>query len=98
MAHDFALLTRASVGHAQQEWLLVLQLKVLVLKLFAIDALSSSAIASSKVTTLDHERLDDSVESRSFVVKWLARFALALLASAKRSEIVCSLRYNIIVL
>ena len=54
--------TRASICHAQQERLLVLELKVLVLELLAVDALASSTISSSEVTTLNHERLDDTVE------------------------------------
>ena len=52
----------ARVRHAQQALLGVLQLKVLIFKLVSIDGLSTSAISSCKVTSLDHEVLDDSMK------------------------------------
>ena len=86
--------TRSSVGHTQEEWLLVLKLKVLVFELFTIDALTTSTIASGEVTTLDHERLDHSVKARAFVVKWFPRLAVALLASAQSAEVVGGFWYD----
>jgi len=91
-------LTRTSIGHAQQERLLVLELKVLILELLSIDALTTGSVASSEITTLDHERLDDTVETRALVVERLAILSLALLACAQCAEVIGSLRNNIVVL
>lgn len=44
--------TRTGIGHGQEEWLLMLQGKGLVLEFVAVDGLAAGAIASSKVTTL----------------------------------------------
>ena len=75
----------------------MLELEVLVLKLGAIDGLAASAIASSKVTTLNHELLDHTVEDAALVVQWLAGLANALLARAQGAEVLCGLGHNIIV-
>jgi hypothetical protein len=64
---DFGVRTRTSVGHAQQEWTVVLKDKVLILELFAIDRLSTSAISSSEITSLAHKALDDTMEARFLV-------------------------------
>lgn len=53
----------ARVGHAQQSLFGVLQLEVFIFKLVSVDGLATSAISSCKVTSLDHEVLDDSVEA-----------------------------------
>lgn len=90
--------TRSSVCHAEQEWLSVLQFEVLILKLLAVNAFSSGTIASSKITTLNHERLDDAVETRSLVVEGNTSLALALLSGAESSEILGSLGNYIVVL
>ena len=91
-------LTRTSVGHAQQERLLVLELKVLVLELLSVDALTTGSIASSEVTTLDHERLDNTVETRALVVERHAILSFALLAGAQCAEVLGGLRDDIVVL
>lgn len=44
----------------------MLQLEILIVKLLAIDRLSTSAVEVCKVTTLDHERLDDAVKNGTF--------------------------------
>ena len=44
-------------------WGRVLQLEVLIGELFAIDGLATSAVAVGEVASLDHEVLDDTVES-----------------------------------
>ena len=41
------------------------QLEVFVFKLFTVDRLSAGTIASRKVSALDHEALDDTVEARA---------------------------------
>lgn len=61
--------------------------KGLVVKLVAVDGLAAGAITSSKVTTLDHELLDDAVEDGTLVVEGLARLADALLAGAQGAEV-----------
>jgi hypothetical protein len=91
-------LTRTSIGHAQQEGLLVLELKILVLELFSVDALTTGSVASSEVTTLDHERLDDTVETRALVVERLAILSLALLTGTQCAEVLCRLGDDVVVL
>merc|ERR1719168_473818 len=51
-----------SVGHGEDSWPSVLQLKVLVLKLCAVNGLSSSSITSSKVSSLTHKVGNDTME------------------------------------
>lgn len=60
------------------------QLEVLVVELGTVDGLSTSAVAIGKVTTLDHEGFNDSVESGAFV-------AIALGSSSKHSEVLSGL-------
>jgi len=90
--------TRSSIGHAQQKRLLVLEFEVLIVKLFAVDALSTSAIACSEITTLNHKRLDDSVEGGTLVVERDAGLALALFSSAESPKVLGSLWDDVIVL
>jgi len=51
-----------SIGHRQQEWSGVLFFEVLVGKLLTINGLAASSIATSKVTTLEHELGDHTME------------------------------------
>jgi hypothetical protein len=59
-------------------------------KLFAIDRLATGSIATREVTTLEHEIGDDAVEVTASVSK-------SVLASAKFTEVLCSLRDYIVV-
>jgi hypothetical protein len=68
----------------EETLLAVLQLEVLIGELVAVNGLAASAVALGKVTALDHEVLDDTVEGRALVTK-------ALLASSKSSEVLGSL-------
>ena len=86
--------TRTSIGHAEQERLGVLELKVLILELFSVDALTASTVASSEVTTLEHELEDDAVERSTLEVEGLAAFASDLLASAERAEVLGGLDFR----
>jgi len=45
----------------------VLKLKVLVIELHTINTLTSSAITGREISTLNHELLDDTMESGTFV-------------------------------
>jgi hypothetical protein len=45
----------------------VLELEVFIRELLAVDGLAASSITVGKVTTLDHELLDDTVEGRALV-------------------------------
>jgi hypothetical protein len=83
--------TWTSIGHAEEEWPIMQLAEVLIVKLLAIDTLASRSIAGSEITTLDHELLDDSVESAALVVKWLAGLAYTLLTSAESTEVLSSL-------
>jgi hypothetical protein len=62
-------------------------LKVLILKFFAVYTLATRAIALSKVASLDHERLYDTVEDGVLVVEGLARGAGAFLAGAEGAKV-----------
>lgn len=64
--------------------LVVLELEVLIRELLAIDRLAARAIAASKVTTLNHKVLDDTVEVGALV-------SVALLASGQSTEVLNSL-------
>lgn len=79
---QFPARTWPSIRHAQQEWLFMNLLKVLILKLLPVYALSACAVALGEVTALDHERLDYAVEDGALVVQRLARGAGAFLAGA----------------
>lgn len=65
----------------------MLQLEVLVLELLAVDALAPGAVVCCKVSTLDHELLDDTVKPGALVVQGLARLADAFLACAEGAEV-----------
>jgi hypothetical protein len=63
----------------------------LVLEFGTVNGLAASAVTSGKVTTLDHELLDDAVEDGALVVEGLARLANALLAGAETAEVLSGL-------
>lgn len=69
--------------------------EVLVVESASVDALSTAAITSGEVSTLAHELLDHSVESRALVVQGLARLAHTLLSSAQSTEVLGSSWNNI---
>lgn len=69
--------------------------EVLIVESSTIDALTTTAITSGEVTTLAHELLNHSVESRALVVQGLATLAHALLTSAQSTEVLASPRNNI---
>jgi len=75
----------------------MLELEVLVVELGAVNWLSASSITSCEITTLNHELLDDSVESGAFIWERLSSFANSLLAGAESSKVLSCLRDNIIV-
>jgi hypothetical protein len=61
----------------------VLELKVLIRELLTVDGLAASSVTVGKVTALDHELLDDTVEGRALV-------SIAILAS-RQLTILCKL-------
>lgn len=73
------------------------EVEVLIIELGAINRLSTRTITSCKVTALNHELLDDSVESRPLVAQRLARFTNTFLAGAKSTKIVGCLGDNIVI-
>lgn len=75
----------------------MLKLEVLIFELGAVDALASSAVASGKVTALDHELFDDTMEGAALVVQRLASLSETLLASAEGTEVVGCLGDHIVV-
>ncbi len=77
---------RASVGHGQQTWLVVLEDEVLVLELLAVDGLATGAVLTGEVTTLQHKVRDDTVERTALVAE-------ALLAGAQGAEVLARARH-----
>ena len=69
----------------------LLNLEVLVLELGAVDGLAAGAVAVGEVAALEHELRDHAVERAALVRELLARLAHALLAGAKRTEVLDSL-------
>jgi hypothetical protein len=63
----------------------MLQLEVLVRKLVTIDGFPSRPVTIGKVTTLDHELFDDSVEARALIPK-------AFLSSCEGTEVIGRLK------
>lgn len=57
----------ACVGHGNDSGAGVVEVEVLVLELFTVNRSASSSIATSKVTSLNHELLDDTMEGRALV-------------------------------
>lgn len=80
-----------SVGHGEKAGLGVLDEEGLIREAGPIDGLATSAISIGEVSSLDHELWDDTVEAGALVVQRLPRLPLALLASAKRPEVLDSL-------
>jgi hypothetical protein len=70
----------SSIGHREQSRLGVLVDKVLIGKLFSVNGLSSSSISSGKVSSLEHELGNHSVELAALVSK-------SLFSSAEGSEV-----------
>lgn len=75
----------------------MLEVEVLVVELGAVDGLPTCAIVGCEITTLDHELLDDAVESGALVGELVAGLALAFLAGAESAEVFCGLRDDIVV-
>ena len=90
----------AAVGHAHETLAGVLELEVLIGELGTVDGLAASTlftsvcqislvyrvtnVATREVTALDHEVLDDTVESRALITE-------ALLAGSKSAEVLSGL-------
>ena len=77
-----AVCVRSRVSHGELALLDVLTGEVFIGKFFSVDGDTSSAVASSKVTTLGHEAVNDSVESRAFV-----GITLLIITTAEGTEI-----------
>jgi hypothetical protein len=69
----------------------MLELEVFVFELLPVDALTTGSIARGKVTTLNHERLDDTVELGSLIEQGLSLLANTLLTGTESSEVLRSL-------
>lgn len=95
-AHD-GKPTCTSIGHGEKERLLMLDREAFVVELVAVDGFAAGAIALGKVTTLDHELLDDAVEEGALEMEGLAGATDALFTSAERAEVFGRLGDKIIV-
>ena len=58
----------SSIGHGELIWLCEFDIKVLIIEIWAVDTFSSSSITSCKVTTLNHEGGNDSMEWTTLVI------------------------------
>lgn len=79
-----------SVGHRQQTWSVVGLGKVLVSELLTVDGSTTGSVTSGKVTTLQHELRNDSVESRVGVTE-------TLFTGTQGSEVFGGLWHNVVV-
>ena len=98
-----------SVSHGQETGSVVTHSEVLISELVSVDRLTSITIEILYVTipilmvtygdisSLEHEVGDDSVEDGVLVAKIDSALSLSLLSSAQASEVLSSLRNNIIV-
>ena len=77
----------ARVGHREQPRARVLDAKVLVVKLPTVDRFAARPVAVGEVAALQHEARNDAVEVGAGEAERHARLALALFASAQRSEV-----------
>jgi len=75
-----AIGTWASIGHRKDTTTSVLIDEVFIFECSSVDGFAASAVVCSKITTLGHEALDDSVESASLE-------AVTLLHSAELFEV-----------
>jgi len=80
----------AAVCHAEQAWLVVAKLEVLIRELATIDGFTSTAITSGEVSALKHEIRDHAMEEGALVMQGLALRVLAHahLTSAELQEVV----------
>jgi len=79
----------ASISHRKYTRFGMSELEVLVLKPSAIDGFTTSTVMIGKITTLAHEVRDHPVEAAALVTE-------THLTSAKGTEILRRLRYNIV--
>lgn len=75
------------VRHGEDAGTGVLLHEVLVGELGAINRLAAGSVSGGEVATLTHETRDHAVEGRALVVEGLAAPPYALLAGAKRAEV-----------
>lgn len=71
------------------------QQEILIIESATINALATTTVTSGEITTLAHELLNNSVESRALVVQGLSLLAHTLLASAQGTKILSSAGYNV---
>ena len=83
-----------AIGHAQHPNTRVLQLKVLVRESPSINALAAAPISPRKVSPLQHEVGNDSMERRALVANLFADFNDAIAAFAKLFEVEDSLGHG----
>lgn len=67
-----AVCVRSGIGHGHPARTVMSNLKVLILKAGSINATTTSTISIGKITTLDHEVINDTVEDATLVAQLLA--------------------------
>ena len=65
-----------TTDHTEQSWTVVLDVKVLIIERTSINTRRARSIAVDKVSTLDHEILDDPMEDRGLVAEGEVVFAI----------------------
>jgi len=84
---------RARIGHGEQARPIMFQRERLVVEALAVDRNDAGAITVQKITSLNHEILDDAVEGGALVAYRLP--LLLHLSSAELPEVLCSLWANV---
>ena len=64
----------------------MLVVEVLVTELFSVNRFTSSSISTSKIATLDHKTLNNTVERAALVVERLSTTSLSLLSGTKSAK------------
>mmetsp|Transcript_248 Transcript_248/g.471 ORF Transcript_248/g.471 Transcript_248/m.471 type:complete len:205 (+) Transcript_248:182-796(+) len=85
------------IRHGQEIRFLVFQLEVFVIKLFAINGLSSGSVPVGKITPLDHELFNDTVERTSLEMEWFPLGSYTLFTRTQGQKVCCCLGGNILV-
>jgi hypothetical protein len=86
----------SSIGHTQLSFFGMFDGEVLISKFGSINRNTTSSVLIGKVSSLSHKISNNSMEWTSFIVKFDTTWSSTFLSSAEGSEVLGSLRDNII--